>query len=176
MATARIENLLDPTFVDGLRDLSMEDIRAKRAEILEVEVGLSLLRRVVQGRLDIVLSDLHRRSGGEPADLAALVDQLPGILADQGRPAGIGRLSTLMAPADADNLTAEVDAVANPTRLSSLPSMDEEEVRTLADKLAELERSTSGQRRLLLDRLDVVQEEIVRRYKDGEASVDSLLK
>jgi hypothetical protein len=176
MATARIEHLLDPVFVDGLRDLPMEEVRAKRAECIEVEVGLSLLRRVVQGRLDIVLSDLHRRSGGAPADLGALVDQLPGILADQGRPAGMGRLSTLIAPADVDDLTAEVDAVADPARLSSLPSMDEDDVRALADRFAELERSTSDQRRQLLDRIDVLQEEIVRRYRDGEASVDSLLK
>ncbi|MDQ1373700.1 MAG: hypothetical protein QOJ09_1038, partial [Actinomycetota bacterium] len=90
MATARIERLLDPAFVEGLRELSMDDLRAKRTECQEVEVGLSYLRRVVQGRLDIVISDLQRRAGGEPADLAALVDQLPEILGEQNRPAGYG--------------------------------------------------------------------------------------
>jgi hypothetical protein len=154
----------------------MEDVRAKRAECQEVEVGLSYLRRVVQGRLDIVFADLQRRAGGEPADLAALVDQLPEILGDQARPAGYGRLPTLIVPSDTDDLTADVDAVADPTRLSSLSDMEEEQVRGLADALGELERRTSHQRRLLLDRLDVLQEEIVRRYKEGEASVDSLLK
>ncbi|MEY2565699.1 MAG: hypothetical protein QOE35_228 [Actinomycetota bacterium] len=176
MAAARIEHLLDPTFVEGLRDLSMEDLRAKRTECQEVEVGLSYLRRVVQGRLDIVIADLQRRAGGEPADLAALVEHLPEILGDQSRPAGYGRLPTLFVPSDADDLTAEVDAVADPTRLSSLSDMDEDNVRALADALGELERGTSDQRRLLLDRIDVLQEEIVRRYKEGEASVDSLLK
>jgi hypothetical protein len=176
MVTARTERLLDPAFIEGLRDLPMEEVRAKRAECVEVEVGLSYLRRVVQGRLDIVHSDLLRRAGGEPADLAALVDQLPGILAEQGRPAGMGRLSTLMLPSDADDLTTEVDAVADPTTLSSLPTMEEAEVRSLADALGELEKRTSAQRRLLHDRLDALQEEIVRRYKEGEASVDSLLK
>jgi hypothetical protein len=176
MATTRIERLLDPGFVEGLRDLSMEEVRAKRAECQEVEVGLSMLRRVVQGRLDIVGSDLHRRAGGEPADLAALVDQLPEILGEHERPPGMGRLPTLFVPSDADDLTAEVDAVADPRRLSSLPEMDEDDVRALADALGELERRTSDQRRLLLDRLDVLQEEIVRRYKAGEANVDSLLK
>ncbi|MDQ1375171.1 MAG: hypothetical protein QOJ09_2509, partial [Actinomycetota bacterium] len=66
--------------------------------------------------------------------------------------------------------------VADPRRLSSLPDMGEGQVRSLADDLGELERTTSDQRRLLLDRIDVLQEEIVRRYKEGEASVDSLLK
>jgi hypothetical protein len=176
MATAHIERLLDPAFVQGLRDLSMEDLRAKRTECNEVEVGWSYLRRVVQGRLDIVISDLQRRAGGEPADLAALVDQLPGILGEHSRPAGYGRLPTLIVPSDADDLTAEVDAVADPTRLSSLSDMDEDDVRALADALGELERQTSDQRRLLFERIEVLQEEIVRRYKEGEASVDSLLK
>jgi hypothetical protein len=176
MAIARIERLLDPAFVKGLRELPMEEVRAKRAECSEVEVGLSMLRRVVQGRLDIVGSDLQRRAGGEPADLAALVDQLPEILSDHARPPGMGRLPTLFVPSDEDDLTAEVDAVADPRRLSSLPEMDEAAVRALADALGELERRTSDQRRLLFDRIEVLQEEIVRRYKAGEATVDSLLK
>jgi hypothetical protein len=176
MATNRIERLLDPAFIEGLRELPMEEVRAKRAECSEVEVGLSMLRRMVQGRLDIVGSDLQRRAGGEPADLATLVDQLPEILSDHERPPGMGRLPTLLVPSDIDDLTAEVDALADPRRLSSLPEMDEGEVRALADALGELERRTSDQRRLLLDRIDAVQEEIVRRYKAGEANVDSLLK
>jgi hypothetical protein len=176
MATARIERLLAPGFVEGLRDLSMDELRAKRAECQEVEVGLSYLRRVVQGRLDIVFADIQRRAGGEPGDLAALVDQLPGILGEQTRPAGYGRLPTLIVPSDADDLTADVDAVADPTRLSSLADMAEDDVRALADALGDLERRTSDQRRLLHERLDALQEEIVRRYKEGEATVDSLLK
>jgi hypothetical protein len=176
MATNRIERLLDPTFIEGLRDLPMEELRAKRVECSEVEVGLSMLRRVVQGRLDIVVSDLQRRAGGEPADLSALVDQLPQILSDHGRPPGMGRLPTLFVPSDQDDLTAEVDAVADPRRLSSLPEMEESDVRALADALGELERRTSDQRQLLFDRIAILQEEIVRRYKAGEANVDSLLK
>jgi hypothetical protein len=171
-----MERLLDPSFVAGLRDLTMEEVRARRADCQEAEVGLSYLRRLVQGRLDIVFSDLHRRAGGAPADLAALVDQLPGILGEQNRPPGTGRLPTLIVPSEADDLTAEVDAVADPARLSSLPDMSEDDVRALADTLGELERSTSERRRRLLDVLDALQEEIVRRYKEGEASVDSLLR
>ena len=176
MATNRIERLLDPAFIEGLRDLPMEEVRAKRVECSEVEVGLSMLRRVVQGRLDIVGSDLQRRAGGEPADLSALVDQLPQILSDHAGPRGVGRLPTLFVPSDQDDLTAEVDAVADPRRLSSLPEMEESEVRALADALGELERRTSDQRQLLFERIAILQEEIVRRYKAGEANVDSLLK
>ena len=42
--------------------------------------------------------------------------------------------------------------------------------------MTDLERHVSGQRRALHERIDALQEELVRRYKTGEASVDSLLK
>jgi hypothetical protein len=176
MANAQIERLLAPAYVEGLRELPMEELRAKRAECQEVEVALSYLRRLVQGRLDIVLADLQRRAGGEPADLAALVEQLPGILGEQGRPPGFGRLPTLIAPSDDEELTAEADAVADTGRLATLPEMSDGDVHTLADALGELEQRTSQQRKQLFERIDVLQEEIVRRYKEGEASVDSLLR
>ena len=79
-----------------------------RAECQEVETGLSFLRRVVQGRLDIVAAELaRRRDGGEPADLAALVEQLPTILADHLRAPGNGRLPNTLGPG---HLDAELEA------------------------------------------------------------------
>ena len=176
MPESRIERILDPSYVEDLRSLTLEDLRAKRTECQEVEVALSYLRRLVQGRLDIVHSDISRRAGGAPADLEELVGKLPEILGEQQRPPGIGRLPTLLAPSDADSLTAELDAVADPQLLHALPELGDEEVRRLADSLGDLERKTSSQRRELFERIDALQEEIVRRYKEGEATVDSLLK
>jgi hypothetical protein len=176
MPESRIERILDPSYAEDVRSLALEDLRAKRTECSEVEVGLSYLRRLVQGRLDIVLSDLQRRAGGESADLEELVGKLPEILGEHQRPPGLGRLPTLLAPSDADSLTAELDSVADPQLLHALPDLEEEEVRRLADSLGDLERKTSSQRRLVFERIDALQEEIVRRYKEGEATVDSLLK
>ena len=176
MPESRIERILDPSYVEDLRSLSLDDLRAKRVECSEVEVGLSYLRRLVQGRLDIVHSDIIRRAGGEPADLEDLVGRLPEILGEHQRPPGMGRLPTLLAPSDADSLTAELDAVADPQLLHALPELGEDDVRQLADSLGDLERKTSNQRRQVFERIDALQEEIVRRYKEGEATVDSLLK
>ena len=176
MSPSRIDHILDPSYLEGLRSLPLEEVRAKRTECQEVEVALSYLRRLVQGRLDIVHSDISRRAGGAPADLEELVKQLPEILGEQQRPPGFGRLPTLLAPSDADSLTAELDAVADPQCLHTLPELSEDEVRGLAERLGELERKTSLQRRELFERIDALQEEIVRRYKEGEATVDSLLR
>src|SRR5690242_10810807 len=67
--------------VDGRTALSMDELRAKRAESQAVEVGLSYLRRLAQGRLDIVAAEQRRRAeGGEPVDHDHLVESLSDIL------------------------------------------------------------------------------------------------
>ena len=66
--------LLDPDYLGDLTSRTMDDVRAMRTECQEVETGLSLLRRMVQGRLDIVGVELTRRAeGGDPADLPDLI-------------------------------------------------------------------------------------------------------
>lgn len=42
-------------------------------------------------------------------------------------------------------------------------------------RLEAAEREISGQRRVLHQRLDAIQAEMARRYRDGEADVDALL-
>jgi hypothetical protein len=53
--------------------------------------------------------------------------------------------------------------------------MGEEGLDELLEKLSSLERSVSSERRALHDIQDRVQEELVRRYRSGEATVDALL-
>ncbi|HEX9531122.1 MAG TPA: hypothetical protein VF954_08290 [Acidimicrobiales bacterium] len=177
MAIARIEELLNPAFVADLGGLSLSDVRARRDQCQVAADTLSYLRRLVQGRLDIVHADLERRAGGEQGDLADLVDSLPEILSDGIRGAGLGRLPTSFSPADADGwISEELDALADADRLGRLPELDEPAVRELANHLYELERKVSDQRHRLFDAANALQEEIVRRYKSGEANVDTLLR
>ena len=179
MAIARIDDILSPAYVEGLESLPITDVRSRRDECQEAADELSYLRRMVQGRLDIVHADLQRRAGGEPGDLHDLVEQLKRgeIIADGTRSAGLGRLPHNLAPADLDGWIArELDSIGGADRLSSLSDLEEDTVRSVADELEALERRVSEQRSLLHDRANTLQEEIVRRYKSGEATVDSLLK
>jgi hypothetical protein len=172
----RIDALLDPAFLEGLRQLPLSDIRARRKECSEIEVGLSYFRRLVQGRLDIVLEVAHRREVGEPADAASLVAHLPEILSDHLHSEGNGRLPFLLAPAEQDQVLIDrMDAIVDVDRLSALPRLTEEELGGIVEALSWLEREASTTRRSLHDVMDRLQEELVRRYKSGEASVDSLL-
>ncbi len=178
MARLNVEEILAPEYAEGLAALPLADVRARRDGATEVETGLSYLRRLVQGRLDIVLAERQRRSSGDPPeDLAHLVDRLPEILSDHVHAPGLGRLTTIIAPGEIDSeLLARIEAVASTQSMSRLPELPDDQVETICGGLEAVEREVSGQRRALHEVLDALQEEIVRRYKSGEASVDHLLE
>lgn len=170
--------LLDPAYLGDLPARSMDEVRAMRTTCQEVETALSMLRRVVQGRLDIVRMELDRRaSGEEPGDLPDLIARLPEILSDRARPPGVGRLPQLMAPGELPpELEAELDDIAGSTHLADLPSRADADLQAMSDQLEAFEHRVSGHRQALFERIDALQAEITRRYKDGEASVDALLR
>jgi hypothetical protein len=179
MGTHDLGVLLGPDYLAGITTLPIDVLRTRRGVCQEVEVALSYLRRLAQGRLDIVLAELRRRAeGAAPADLDELVSELPQILSDRVRSPGNGRLPAFMAPDEVEvdqALLHRLDTVAGPAQLSSLAELDDVALRTTADELSHLEREVSDKRRALFERIDAIQEEIVRRYKTGEATVDSLL-
>jgi hypothetical protein len=176
---SELERLFAPDYLHDLADRSLEDLRAMRAECDRAETAVSYLRRVVQGRLDVV-QEILRRSGGSDADLHEVVASLPAIIGGgPPRPAGPGRLPTRMAPdmevIEDEDLMADVDAVLAPGRVGELPGMEPAALRELSEQLVELEGRVSAQRKDLHERIDAVQAEIVRRYKSGDVSPDGLL-
>lgn len=171
-----LDRLLAPEYVAGLADLPMGDLRARKAECSRAEAALSYLRRLVQVRLDIVVAEMQRRAEGGTGELSEIIDQLPDILAEGGTRTLTGRLTSLELPeVNHRLLTAELDRIFDVGRAALLSEMDDAAMRDLADRLDELERRVSGHRRALHERLDALQAEVVRRYKSGEESVDSLL-
>ena len=175
---ADLSQLLDPGYLRELPTRGIDEVRAMRAECQAVETGLSLLRRLVQGRLDIVGLELTRRAEGrDPADLPDLIARLPEVLSDRTHAPGIGRLPQMMAPGDLPGeLESELDAIVGPGHLAALPSVDDDRLGTMADELAAFERRVSAHRHDLFERIDALQAEITRRYKTGEASIDTLLQ
>ena len=176
MWTDDVERVLAPEYLGDVTSRPLEEIRAMRAECRTIEDKVSYLRRLVQGRLDIVAADQRRRAeGGAAGDLPSLVDRLPEILSDKVHAPGPGRLPTSVMPPDDDELTAELDAVAGPGALDSLESLSDDEAAALAERLQAFERQVSDRRKALFGRIDALQAELTRRYKTGEASVTSVL-
>jgi hypothetical protein len=175
---ADLDELLDPGYLGDVTARPIDEVRRMRAACQEVETGLSLLRRMVQGRLDIVGVELTRRAeGGDPGDLPDLIARLPEVLSDRTHAPGAGRLPQTMAPEELPaELEAELELIVASIPVADLPRVSDQALRDAATKLEELERKVSAQRQALFDRIDALQAEITRRYKTGEASVDTLLQ
>jgi anti-sigma-K factor RsiG len=178
------QETLAPLLVDGyLDDLGakeLDQIRAMRTDCQHAEVALSYVRRLIQGRLDIVNTFLEYPPVGASPDLGALVRDLPGILSSgPGRGPGFGHLPMLIGPDTeselTDELMAELDSVLGAEEIGRLSDLRREDLEDLSARLTDIERRVSRVRRALHERIDALQAEVVRRHKTGRASVDELL-
>jgi hypothetical protein len=179
--TDELSRLLADDYLYSIEELTLPEIRAMRAECQRAETAVSYLRRMAQGRLDIIHVFLDRREdGASTADLAILVEELPAIMAAgpprQAVQPGSARPEAYSSPdTEGSDLTVELDAEIDLGRIGDLPEMGEAELRGIARRLTAIEERISNERRALHERIDRLQAEIVSRYKTGEASVDGLL-
>jgi len=169
----RIDRVLAEGFLDGLRDLPLAEVRELRTEAEQEEVDLSYLRRMIQGRLDILRAELNRR---DSSSSETLVEGLAAILADEPRaPArGLGRHTTVE-PSRADSHRRYVEALVANVDLSDTGARSTDEIAHAMRTLSEEEQVISGKRRSVQKVMDACSAEITRRYRDGEADVDALL-
>lgn len=172
-----LDRILAEDYLVGLEDRSTDELRALRSACQAVETQLSYLRRMVQGRHDIVAGERARREhGGDRYDVADLVDRLPEILADRIHAPGPGRMPALMEPGEMDGrLVSELDAITDAASLDNPDQVTDGDLARAAEQLAALELEVSTLRRSLFDRIDALQAELTRRYREGETTVDDLL-
>jgi hypothetical protein len=171
-----LDRILTSTYLDDISSRSLSEIRAMRTECQEAEQALSYLRKLIQGRLDIVHTYLEHPGSDALRDLGALVNDLPGILSSSRRPAGPGHLPMLLSPdTEEEDLTAELDAILGADEIGTLADLDLDQLNSVAGQLEVIERRVSAERRALHERIDTLQAELVDRHKTGRASVDGLL-
>jgi hypothetical protein len=159
-----------------LPGLALADLRSRRDEAIEAETGLSYLRRLVQGPLDLVRHELDRRAAGEHGDVAQLVEDLPEVLAESGRGSG-GRLPRTLEPTEIDpELAAQLDRLTKGgSVIAELPAHSDDQLVALAAELDALERTVSARRRRLHRTIDALNGELAGRYRSGAATVEGTL-
>lgn len=172
--TRRIDRVLAEDYLSGLKEAPLSDVRALRAEAEQEEADLSYVRRLVQGRIDIIRAELARRSGGEEG---SLVDSLASVLADnspRGPAHGLGRHVTVE-PTRVDAHQRYVESLVDDVDLSDTTARTDAELRSALETLEAEERTVSGKRRRVQEVMDALSAEMTRRYRDGEADVANLL-
>ncbi|MEX0984987.1 MAG: aerial mycelium formation protein [Actinomycetota bacterium] len=162
----RIDRVLEPSFVQGLNALALDDLRGRRDEALSEREHLSLLRRMLQGRSEILRAEMHSRASSE--DEAPLVERLSEILADD-EPAGPSRGESLTVALPEEELLLarrRVEKLAGDAGISDPTTLDDDALAAAVQTLATEERIISATRRAVMDALDAVQDELKRRYKE----------
>ncbi|MEP6696433.1 MAG: aerial mycelium formation protein [Pseudonocardiales bacterium] len=169
----RIDRVLDEDFVTDLATMAMADLRGHRREAEQEEVDLSYLRRLIQGRIDILKAEILARSRGGSE---RVVDDLQHVLADHvpAPPFGLGRHSTLQ-PSPVDDHHRRVEKLVADVELSDPGGQTDEELQQALATFAVEERAVSDVRREVQVVMDRFGAEIARRYRDGEANVETLL-
>ncbi|MFI8537210.1 aerial mycelium formation protein [Streptomyces aquilus] len=169
VAAARLP--ADPPDPD-LAVLSLPELRTVRRDAQRDEADLSYVRRLLQGRIDILRAELARRS---PAGEGSVVERLSEILTDApARQRSSARHVTLGTPHNEEYRRLAADMLAE-VELSDLAARTDAELHAAMGRLVRYEQQVSRRRQRLQHTTDECSGEIARRYREGEAQVDDLL-
>jgi hypothetical protein len=171
----RIDRVLADGFLDRLTEVPIDELRAMRADAEQEEADLSYLRRLVQGRLDILRAEAARRAEG--AGAGSVLDLLPSILAAEGghsAPHGLGR-HAVVEPSRTDQHRRHVEALVADVNLSDPSAHDDESLARTIEVLEREEADVSRSRRAVQAVMDECTAELARRYRDGDVDVAGLL-
>ncbi|WP_030771202.1 hypothetical protein [Streptomyces sp. NRRL F-2664] len=151
--------------------LGLPELRALRRDAQRDEADLSYVRRLLQGRIDILRAELARRTDPE----APVVDRLSVILTDapSSRSAS-ARHVTLGTPHSEEYRILAAEMLAD-VELSDLQARTDGELHDGMARLVGYEQQVSRRRQQLQRTVDECSAEITRRYREGEAQVDDLL-
>ncbi|MEU5628380.1 aerial mycelium formation protein [Streptomyces tendae] len=163
-----------------LTALSLPELRTLRRDAQREEADLSYVRRLLQGRIDILRAELAGRgptssSVVTTATTGSVVERLSEILADApARQRSSARHVTLATPRSEEcrRLAAEM---MGEVELSDLTARTDVELTTGMGRLVRYEQQVSRSRQRLQRTADGCSAEIARRYREGEAQVDDLL-
>ncbi len=165
----RIDRILRPEFTAGLAELSLAELRERRDECLAEREYLSLLRRLVQGRVEILKAEIERRGGG---DQSPLVERLATILAGEPQGSARGEAVRVGVPEEEMLLARRrVERLVADAGLSDPTALDDDRLGRAVDLLASEEREVSERRTAVISVLDRLQDELKRRYKEDPSRV-----
>jgi hypothetical protein len=162
----------------GTAELDLADLRRERAELGREEHAVSYARRLAQGRLDLVRHERRRRAEGRHIDVDVDLAEVLGdrvVAPSNGATPGSARPpSHTDVPADHPLLT-DLDERCERLGFHDLVHLADTRLGEIESELDAFEHACSAERHALFARIDTLTAELVRRYRDGGASVDAIL-
>jgi hypothetical protein len=166
----RIDRIRRPEFAEGLGSLPLDELRGRRDDCLAEREYLSLLRRMVQGRAEILMAEVERR-GGDGIE-GKLVDRLSSILASDAPGQSRGEAVKVGVPEEEMLLARRrVERLVSDTGISDPSQLPDDRLAAAVDVLASEEHEVSEARGAVIGVLDLLQDELKRRYREDPSLV-----
>jgi hypothetical protein len=163
-ANRRIDRIREPSYLDAIDTKPLDDVRALRDECMAEREYLSLLRRLVQGRAEILKAELASRGSG---DERPLVDRLSEILASDEPTTSRGEAMHVTLPEEEMLLARRrIERLVADAGISDPTVLDDTRLQEAIALLGVEEHEVSEQRTDVLRVLDALQDELKRRYKE----------
>jgi hypothetical protein len=166
----RIDRVLDPEFLNGIGEFTIDEVRSRRADADQEEVDLSYARRLLQGRIDILRAERENRRGAVPSlpgtrSDEAIVEALKRILSDAPRPDRGGGRHLALTPSRVGEHRREAERAVADVGSSDLASIGDAELDEAIMHLTDIEVRVSRSRRQVQIVVDALTEEVARRYQ-----------
>jgi RsiG-like len=163
-ANRRIDRIREPSYLDSIDTKPLDDVRALRDECTAEREYLSLLRRLVQGRAEILKAELASRGSD---DDRPLVDRLSEILASDEPATSRGEAMHVTLPEEEMLLARRrIERLVADAGISDPTELDDARLEGAIELLGVEEHEVSEQRTDVLRVLDALQDELKRRYKE----------
>ncbi len=167
----RIDRIVAPGYAEGLDRLPIDELKRRRDECLAEREYQSLLRRLVQGRLDILGSHLQRRRSGEGEafglDDQSLVHELATSMASPGGSGSRGEVLRLLVPPEEMHLARRrVESLVADPGISDPRALSDADLADVVERLRTEERQVSEDRAAVIEVHDRLQGELRRRYRE----------
>lgn len=168
----RRDTVLDPNFIRHLPAIDLVELRSRRKLAEEEEAELSYLRRLLQSRLDVIDNELQRRresthSGQAVADVVAIL-----TAETAGEPRHI---APALDPSPIAQQRRAVERLLADPALSYVTVLSTDDLAVAREQVSSFEQEVSGQRLSVQTVVDSITDELMQRYRNKQATIDTLL-
>ncbi|MBJ7460609.1 MAG: hypothetical protein JHC90_03385 [Ilumatobacteraceae bacterium] len=153
--------------------LTLPELRSLRTDLQNEEDAVSFVRRLAQGRLDVVREEKQKRGAGKSLD--AQPEQLAAVFGQQQGGGSVRPPRDTEVPAHHPRL-AELTALCDTFHFADFAELSLGELDALVVALEAFEMVQSTDRKSLFGQIDALSAELVARYKNGGANINSLLE
>lgn len=145
--------------------VSVGVLRAQRRALQQQEDAVSYVRRLTQGRLDLVLDEERRRQRGDNEPVGSVTERLAEVFGQQQGGGSARPPRETVVPSD-HPLMQQLDELCDQFQFAQLDTLSDSDLRQLRDALQLFEQSCSQQRHALFEQIDALTTQLVQQIKE----------